>query len=193
MRRFAVALILAAVLPMCGCFVSSVYPLASPHQAVFDPNLVGVWSGDEGKERLVITRAGDRLYDLTHIAEGRATLYTVQLVEIAKLRYFDVFVKAAIQRREEPHMVPTHSIWKIEAEPGVLRITPMSAGWIEGQLNAGTLGVHALEIEDDVMLLTSQTEQLQDFVRANDGELFPESRRSEWTRGLQAPQVLNPR
>ena len=176
LMRFTAAGIALQLVLLTGCFVGSLQPLYNPTDPVFDKNLLGVWvSGDERNTMLISRISGsqqDKQYHLVYITEGAGSVYQATLVDIAKTRYLDVYSRDP-SRRPDIHYLPTHSIWKISFEGDTLKVTGMSEAWLKEQIEKRIPQFPAQRVDDDVVL-TGNTNELQEFVRGYSDQLFAE-------------------
>jgi len=173
MRPLAAGVALQFLL-LAGCFVGSLQPLYNSTDPVFDRNLLGTWVSADEKETIIfsrITGAGqDKQYHLVHITQGSSSVYQATMVEISKTRYLDVYSRDP-SRRADMHYIPTHSIWKVKFEGDTLKLSGMSEAWLKEQIDKRIPQFPAQLVDDDVVL-TGNTNELQEFVRGYGDQLF---------------------
>jgi hypothetical protein len=174
-----IVLLAVLLLPLCGCFVTSLQPLYAPGVESFDKGLLGIWRS--GDETVVFTRSDESGYDVLYRSGGNATAYRAHMVEIAKLRYLDIYPADADRKSAEAHYIPTHSIWRISLDHSQLRVRSINEEWLDSQLDSGELSIPAVHVEKDLVLLATSAE-LQEFIRANTDDLFPDGKESTWDR-----------
>lgn len=161
---------------MSGCFVGSLQPLYNVTDPVFDKNLLGVWVSPDERNTMIVSRIQgsqqDKQYHLVYITEGSGSVYQATLVDIAKTRYLDVYSRDP-SRRPAIHYLPTHSLWKVSLEGDSFKVTGMNEGWLKEQIDKKIPLFPAMKVEDDVVL-TGNTNELQEFVRGYSEQLFSE-------------------
>lgn len=187
-RRYCRAAVAAAILiltlPSAGCFTLSVEPLHSPDTLVQDPGLWGVWGNPDdpqgetwqfsdrgsGAMRLVV-----RQEDSLRIRPDQDGLLEAHLLELNGNRYLDLFPEEPEAGNEIflAHVVPAHSLWKIEREGDVLTLYALDSGALEQAIEDGRIPIGHIE-RDDMLVLTATTAELQDLVTRFDDLLFPE-------------------
>ncbi|MBI2682107.1 MAG: hypothetical protein HYX26_02625 [Acidobacteriales bacterium] len=190
-RRKAYALlgVLALILPIQGCFVTSLQPLYDDATIVYDKALPGTWKANtegEGTQKenayMLITSRSDNRYQIAYVTDDGAALYEAVMVEMAKVRYLDVTVAKRSGKEDEVHLVATHSVWKIAVSDEVMELTPMSSSAVKKVLEEKPVGIAGYLPDQDLVVLTSPTKDLQAFVRANLDELFPAEGKAVWKR-----------
>lgn len=178
MRRFCVAC--CAVL-FTGCSVPGVYPLYTPADRVFEPELLGTWQTfDEAKDwdafrTLTFARLGAEdgvpAYRLgvAETPDAAPEFFEAHLVRLGNHLFLDI-VPADIDLKSEfagYHLMRLHTYYLYEREGRALRLTPLSPAWVQEQAEAGSLGVDYVRDadNDDRVVLTANTPDLQVFVR----------------------------
>ena len=171
---------LGLLLPLQACFVTSVYPLYTETDTTFDRNLLGTWKVEDGDGQVTFLR-NENDYRIVYVADGVAKAYDAKLVEIVKTRYLDVTPTSGEAKQVESHFRPSHSIWKLTLEGNTLKLHSMDEDLLKQLLADRSSEIAGKVIENDV-LLTSPTNELQEFVRANGDKLFPADNASVWKR-----------
>jgi hypothetical protein len=172
--------VLGWLLPLQACFVTSVNPLFTDSDSVFDRNLIGTWKVDDGDGQVTFLRQEDD-YRVVYVADGVARAYDAKLVEIVKVRYLDVSPTPGEAKQVEAHFRPVHSIWRLTLEGNSLKLVSMNEDFIKQQLQDRSSEIAGRLIDSDV-LLTSPTNDLQEFVRSNPDKLFPAENSTTWRR-----------
>ncbi len=162
---------------MSGC-VPSLHPLYTDDVLVFDPALVGTWAKDD--ERWIFTKAGDKAYDLVVLEKRKAPArFEAHLVDLGGHRFLD------LSPGDPPfdndfykfHLVPAHSISRLQLTGEVLTIAMLNGEWLEKAIGRGQVKIAHEKVgdgKDESILLTARPKQLQAFVLqyAKDKEAF---------------------
>src|SRR6266581_4332910 len=70
MKNILLALVLVALCGLIGCIPTSINPLYTGEDLVFDPALIGVWSSKgDSKETWAFEKAGDTEYKLVYTGD----------------------------------------------------------------------------------------------------------------------------
>ena len=155
------------VLSFLGC-ISSVNPLYTENDVLFNPNLLGEWS--DGEMKLTFTRQGENAYILiTSEDEGQAS-YTTHLVQLDNSTYLDIYPLDTLENTylfEATHF-PTHYIWKIEIMQEEILLSEMDSQLGDALIKDSLFDIPYVQSEDGWILVTASTEKLQKFFRENE-------------------------
>ena len=176
LRRVVVlCTLLAALLPLSGCWVFSVYPLAAPtDDLVYDRLLVGNWWHAQNKCSVTITRLpDDRVYHVVYVTakdaggacwlgEGQSASLTGIVVELGGMRFLDV---TPAEMPLQNHMALTHSFYRLKVDLNSLTITPLQHEALRSLVAEDKL--RGIARSDEMLVLTSDTKELRDFMRQN--------------------------
>ena len=187
MRRhvtFGLGLVLALLSP--ACLQPSLNPLLLPADMNFDVRLVGWKSGDT---TWTFSKAADK--DAQAVFDGRP-FYEVTLTEMNEtvkvwawigrlgdaqfINFFPddppVEIKSGFYKR---HLVAAYTFGRIWIENDLIRLGMLNADWVKKATGEGKLALGPKRWPDDeVVLLTASTLELQRFARehANDDKAF---------------------
>jgi hypothetical protein len=190
-RRMAQPVILACcALTLSGCLVLSVEPFCADGSDIFEPALVGTWINAKEDLHWTFVRAGAKsnLYLLTELsdpenADSKATGGSVKkLASTFEARLFrsgstlliDLFPKNCKDCLAGAfwmmHTPPMHTLWRVKGGPEGLTVATLDEKQVRTLLTAGKIPVSSgyRDSGHDVaqLLLTSQTAELQAFVKA---------------------------
>jgi hypothetical protein len=95
MRKIAVSFLLACALCLAGCFpIDSLNPLYSDNNVIFDPALLGRWSGSEPNEFLRVERGENGAYLIVYEKKDNdaagETIFEAHLVSLGGEKYLDL-------------------------------------------------------------------------------------------------------
>ncbi len=177
---------LAGLLASCGpagC-VSSLQPLYTDDDRVFETALLGVWEGEDSTLR--VERSGETAYLVTATHESRSSQYQARLIRFGQTLLVDLSQDDAVleeigKTQYFPLVVRVHFICRVEVESDELRVACLDGDWLEKRRAQGKLGIAHQSTEDGIVLAGS-TKELRAFVRKHAGtdEAFQEL--SIWRR-----------
>ncbi|MDD5087267.1 MAG: hypothetical protein PHI18_00515 [bacterium] len=181
MRKVVLSLTGLALL-LGGCLTVSLQPLYTDKDIVFEPLMIGRWGDpdDDRKEQWVFEDAGDDSYTVTLQEDGTAkAAFEGRLLRLGDHLFLDLFPKPSGGNDGfyNSHLVPAHSIWRVEISKGSLRLAIMKRDWLELEMREGRLNLPH-EDRKEALVLTASTPELQNLVRSHLEECF------EWTDPL---------
>ena len=182
-QRVFVAIAVAALLVLSGCWTYSLHPLYRDDDPalIYEPALEGTWKSGHDDLLLIIT--GDsksqeytlRLVNGDKSKSGSVAddpfdlVYSARLVQLAAVRFLD----AMPQGNGIPGAMAAHSVFRVTMQDGALFLSPLG---VDGLCSAPEAEQAVLGqcIHGD-FILTAPTDVLQDFVRdhSDDEGLFP--------------------
>jgi len=165
---YFLALLLAGCLP-------SLHPLYNEKTLIFKEELVGKWMGDDG-DSWQFRRAGEKEYELRILDDGEEIgRFSAHLIEIKGLMFLDLFPDSKplddLDDFYKIHLFPVHTFLKVDRISPSLQLRMVDYEKMEKILENDP-NVLKHEIEDDRIVLTASTEELQDFVIKHMDEIF---------------------
>jgi len=163
---------------LAGC-VPSLHSLFTDKDVFFEPQLLGTWA-DDSEETWQFTQKTDpnNLYEVIYIEkDGKKGLFTGALGKINGMTFLDLYPGDILTQANDfykAHLVPAHTFLKIEQIRPTLKMRAMNPDKL-GKMLADDPNLLKHEIiEDDRVVITAPTQQLQQFIRqhANDEDLF---------------------
>ncbi len=171
MNKTKPALFALLSLLLSGC-MTSLYPLFTDADKIFDPALAGVWQDDKHENTFTIQWFPDgKLYFLhTEMKEQLVVPgeFNAGLGTIGKHRFLNI-----VPRRPKNipansfyggHFLQTFSFWKVELDGDKLTLTPLSHEWLKAMLKEKKLDIKTYQPEGGFITLTASTEELKAFV-----------------------------
>lgn len=171
--------LLAAVLG--GCVLPSLHPLYSDKDIVFEEKLLGNWRSCSSKEMWLFEKGSEpNSYNLTGTDTDGSGKFIAHLVAIDDMLFLDLFPG-------EPESLKSCSLWrysicplhlfiKVDQIEPTLKIRMMNPEKMQKLLenDPNLLKHEILEKNDNRIVLTASTAELQKFMRAygNSDELF---------------------
>lgn len=172
---------------LTGCIIRSLDPFYTDKDLVYDPALAGTWQGEkeEGDTWEFTGNPAEKSYALVHTdKKGNQAEFSVRLFQLGKTRFLDCVLTELTDSDENLneisslHLVPTHSILKVEAIGKELRLSWGSEEKLRNLLkqNPKAIAHHRFGEKDDFgVLLTAPTAELQEFLKKHlDDDLFIE-------------------
>jgi hypothetical protein len=154
LQSLVACMALAASTGLAACVVS-IDPVVTEADAIFDPELLGVWLEVDGNDRAVVTHAGENLYEIEYMSELEAHLYRARLGELGARRILDVWpvLDDGPVRERDPLLVAGHLLVDLETmgpdrvvtrlvEPGAARAALESRELALGYTDAESLVLH---------------------------------------------------
>lgn len=191
----ALGVVTALVLTAC---IPSINPFYTPKDVVFEPALFGEWTVKDSEhqpERWTFERSDGkdnaRAYDLTVIeGDGKQGQFHATLFKLKDHRFLDLIPADCEYATNQCDLVafsmfPGHLLIHVASVEPELRIALCDFDWLGKYLeNHPRMLMH--HKEDESILLTASTKQLQRFVlkHVEDGELFSDY--GELTRKQQS-------
>jgi len=176
-----VALILALLCILPGCWVSSIHSLyeeSKDQDVITDPNLAGTWTvtdDDQCTTTLTVTMQA-AVYSLHTVESGEAcsnrgevSNYQARLVKLDAHRFLDV---SPLDKDVCDMCIAKHDILLIKIDADSLAFTPIDSDWLKDALAAKTVTLSTLP--DDSDTLTASSGDLKEFCRkfAEDKAVF---------------------
>lgn len=186
MKKFKLLLMLIGVALLFGSCVTSVHPIYTQEDLVYDDNLLGDWitndsvllSFEKSSKNKMPFYQRDTNQSKTYYAtyyDKKPAEFKVHLVKLDKYLYLDFFMHHFEMDNDliETTLFPVHSFSKIEIYRDSLIIKGFDARYISKLLNQRKIRIKH-EVSDGNMLLTAPTEELQKFIikYADDPDLF---------------------
>ncbi|MEM6632349.1 MAG: hypothetical protein AAF694_21935 [Bacteroidota bacterium] len=185
------------ILPSCillaillnACIVSSIHPLWTKENRIFNKALIGKWYEPDCKElctSLSFKPSGDTAYIMrlfipdgdipykTHMAFADSSLVT--LVKLGKNLFLDIFpMDQDVSSILYNHYIPVHTFLKVKKIGTEIELQQLNAERLETLFGQKRVRL-SHEISDDHTILTASTKQLIRFMEkyANDPEAFEE-------------------
>ncbi|HSP83411.1 MAG TPA: hypothetical protein VLN72_06740 [Gillisia sp.] len=167
MKALTVLMVALLALTLAGC-ISSVNPLFTESELVFDTDLLGDWS--DGESQISFTREGENAYILITSDEGDEIGYKTHLVKLDNNTFLDIYPSDNLNSSflfEATHF-PVHYFYKIEIMQEEIILSEMDNDLATSLINDSHLDISYVVSQDGWILLTASTEKLQNFIRENE-------------------------
>jgi hypothetical protein len=150
-----------------GCGVTSIHPLYTEQDIIFDPALLGDWTEKDSKGTWTFTKSGEKVYNLEYIDEkGKNVIFEVHLLKLENRLFLDLFPKGP--EIDENYLLmlntlPVHCFMRIEQIEPTLRLSMLDNDWLKKFLQEHPDAVRH-EQENDRIILTAEPKELQAFL-----------------------------
>jgi len=163
------------LLGMAGCIPTSLQPLYTEKDLIFDSTLVGVWSADKNaKETWNFQKAGEKEYKLIITDEdGASGQFQTHLLKLGDTLFLDFFPDNAEMdawKRSGYYKLllqPMHSFVKVDHLSPDLRMLPLDTKWLRQLLKKNPEALPHANLEPDKdeqpVVITASTKELQAF------------------------------
>src|SRR6266581_3062484 len=100
MKKTLLALVLVALCGVVGCIPTSINPLYTGQDLVFDPALLGVWRSEgDSKDTWAFEKTGDSEYKFVYTDdEGKTGQFEAHLLKLGHTRFLDLFPESPASR-----------------------------------------------------------------------------------------------
>ena len=179
-NRIPLVLTLIVAMIVAGC-VPSLNPLYTDKDVVFEPALVGVWAEKEDSEETwAFEKAGDKAYKLVYTEKGKKGEFKVHLVKLGNTLFLDLYpddtALKEIDRNDfyKSHLLLAHTFAKVTQIEPRLQMAFFNPDWLKKLLEKDPKAVRHEKIDEDRIVLTASTKELQGFVleHANTKDAF---------------------
>jgi len=163
-----------------GCIVTSVNPLYTQKDLVFDPALIGAWSEDNDKNTWDFAKVDEEEYKLLHTDEkGRTGTFETHLLKLGKYQFLDLRVVDPGEKEEWQInelaalaiiMRPGHLFLKVSQIQPTLQLSALNEEWLKKLLEKDSQAIRHEKIQfgSDTNscrnVLTANTKDLQRFI-----------------------------
>ncbi|MHC4462460.1 MAG: hypothetical protein ACYS6W_06185 [Planctomycetota bacterium] len=159
-----------------GCVLSSLHPLYTDKELIYEEKLIGKWSDGNNIWEF---RAGEpNTYQMRVLdEEGKEGRFAAHLVKLENMLFLDIFPDGETLGEPQAfysfHLLPTHTFMKVEQIEPKLQLRMMDYDKVSKILKENPNLLKHEDVEDRIVL-TASTEQLQKFIikYANEGGVF---------------------
>jgi hypothetical protein len=179
------SLFYCTVLLLAGC-LSSLHPLYNDKTLVFKQKLIGKWMGDDNGI-WQFKKAGDKEYELRIFDDEKEFgRFSAHLVEIKGLMFLDLFPDAKpledLDDFYKIHILPVHTFMKVDQINPKLRLQMIDYDKVGKMIENDPNMIKHEVVDDDRIVLTASTEELQNFVVGHVDTIFDSNESSDLLR-----------
>jgi len=165
-----VAALLAAMLFLAGCVVTSIYPYYTDKDLVFDPEMLGDWvdagATNQPPEYVQIKSLGEKGYWATGFGANGTNSTEVHLFCLRQRLFLDSF-----PTNRSLDYVPTHQVSKVTHIGQVLETSDLNYDWLIKLLEKNPKAIRHMVLRERPgdeqggrVILTADTKELQRFI-----------------------------
>ncbi|TKG93494.1 hypothetical protein EYV94_17260 [Puteibacter caeruleilacunae] len=192
MTKKSIPFLIACILLLAGCTISSFFPFYKPDDLIKDDRFVGKWKEnnvtvygktdstywefkfpEKKKNKDAKEQPEDRLMKLKiHKPQNELdelTVFNVGLFQLGKYQYMDFTIDEMDLKEvglSSFHLLPVHTISRVEMRNDTLILQWLSSEFIEDMIKQNKIRIDHLRKadSDEDILLTASTEDLQKFI-----------------------------
>lgn len=156
---------------MAQSCISSLHPLYTEDDLVFDRNLIGTWIDKDSNEYKIDVRKPKKnikpdsiSYILTY-EEGKPADFLLHLLKLEKYHYVDIEMKSYETENSmvDLHIFPVHTFAKIKVEKDSIILQTFNFQFITKLLKENKIKIKC-EIPNENLILTGSPEEMQKFI-----------------------------
>lgn len=176
MRTIKALMLLTGIVLLTGCWTLSIHPVYTADDVIFYPQLIGAW-GDttQSQDKTWIFGQGDnKSYRLVTREKGNPDgIFAAHLVQLQGHLFLDIFPEEPARENDfySSHLIPAHTIWSVTFEGRTMTLAPFSNEWLNDGIRNKTIDIAHVR-EDEVIILTAPTTELQQFILVHIDEAF---------------------
>jgi hypothetical protein len=169
---YFMALLLAGCLP-------SLHPLYNDETLIFKQELIGKWMGDDDV-LWQFTRAGNKEYEL-RLREDEKEIgrFSAHLTQIEGLMFLDLFPDSEplddLDDFYKIHIMPVHTFMRVDQINPSLQLRMIDYDKVKKMIEDDPNVIKHEVVDDNRIVLTASTEELQDFVIEHVETIFDDS------------------
>jgi len=150
-----------------SCIVS-LYPLYLENDLIIDDTIIGEWiNTDELNEKWLFEKQDEKSYKLTHIKDSSKAIFTAHLLKLEAYYYLDLFPESLSQENDfyDMHILRLHSFYRIKIHEEQLSLHMLETDWLSKVKDSVDIKIDMNFRGENHVLLLSETEKLQSFVK----------------------------
>ncbi len=173
-KRLVSGAAVLALLVLTGCLSTSLNPLYTKADLIYDATLLGTWADkdDPDSDKWVFTKSGDLEYELTVTPkDGKTGKFETRLLKLDDTLFLDicpresVIEKASDNETERFLLIRRHMFMKVKLARPQLRLETMQLDWLKEELAQDRSAPAWQKGDDNGIMFTASTADLQRFVR----------------------------
>jgi hypothetical protein len=152
---------------LTGC-LPSLNPAFDAENSVFDPAVMGTWTQAGSQARWEFSRRDDRSYGLVYTDnDGQQGRFVARLVKLQDSLFLDLFpeeIEGQASAFYKFHLVPIHTIYRVQAIEPRLTLSAIDYKWLEKFLAEHPDAIQYATFNGR-KLISAPTEDVQEFLR----------------------------
>lgn len=165
MKNSSLFIFACMVLFAVGC-VPSLNPLYNQKDLVFKKDLIGTWVESKSKETWTFKQKSELEFWLYHSENDEVAVFEAHLVKLKEMLFLNLYpgeLKSSNYLYTN-HLYPVHSFSLIRISKDQLVIKILDPTWLEESISNQSVEISHVKSADETILLTAQTDELQQFV-----------------------------
>ncbi len=170
------AIVLAAVAVLLAACIPSINPFYTDKDVVFDTKLLGAWQEKEKTDEPVVWKfeeGKDKTYELTVTEkEGKQGKFEAHLFKLKQEFFLDIIateIGSNVSDTVTASLIPGHLLFRVPQIEPELKLAGFDFDWLDKYLKEHPKAL-AHHRENDRVVLTAETADLQNFVLKHLGE-----------------------
>ena len=186
MKKIIAAILITGIITLLSGCLSTLHPLFTEKDLVFDPRLIGSWNnGPDDNGSIVFARGStenfrdlpqslqaiaNKAYAVTMTDKDGEIKYYAFLSRIGNELYLDYYPAETSRQKQyddffKQHLVKLHSLYHVQfAQNQSLRIRQFDEGFLKNLINNKKIRISHEVMFDGSYLITASTEELQQYV-----------------------------
>ena len=169
MKNTLKLLTLSFLLMFASC-VTSLNPLYTEQDLIFDAALLGVWTDKNSTETWELTKADEKEYKIVYTDEdGKTGEFTAHLLKADGKTFLDLTpVEPTLSQNDfyKGHFLPTHTFALVSQTAPTVQISFLEPKWLKKSLAENPKAIRHEKLDDEI-LLTDAPKKLQKFLLAH--------------------------
>ena len=169
MKNTLKLLTLSFLLMFASC-VTSLNPLYTEQDLIFDAALLGVWTDKNSTETWELTKADEKEYKIVYTDEdGKTGEFIAHLLKADGKTFLDLTpVEPTLSQNDfyKGHFLPTHTFALVSQTAPTVQISFLEPKWLKKSLAENPKAIRHEKLDDEI-LLTDAPKKLQKFLLAH--------------------------
>ncbi|MFH1372373.1 MAG: hypothetical protein ABII79_01045 [bacterium] len=166
MKRLTFIAAVMALLWLAGCIPTSLHPLYTEKDLVYEEALVGRWVEEGTTDTVFFVRDGARNYTMTMTEDSVRLEFSAHLFKIDDNLFLDLSPESDNLKLPgflKEHLAPMHSFYRVEQIEPTFKLSGLSEDWLRDYLEANPEVIGHMATDYHV-ILTAPTADLQAFI-----------------------------
>ena len=144
--------------------IPSIHPLYTADTLIFEEALVGNWS-DGPDRQWDFKRGTNKNYQVIFTENGKPVQYDVHLVQLGNSYFLDFYLDENLNDNYITPLIPSHSFAKVIWKEDKMDIYFFDYEWLEKLFKQRKIRLKHEVADDNTIILTASSEELQKFVQ----------------------------
>ena len=167
MKYFARSLMIACLFVWAAGCVSTLNPLYTERDLIFDPAIMGTWTDEDSKETWAFSYSNEKEYRLVYTdEEGRQGEFKARLLRFEGNTFLDISpVRPPLSQNDfyKSHFLALHTFVKVNQSRPAVQISYLEPEFLKKTLAKDSSALRHEKLGGEI-LITASTEELQAFL-----------------------------